>query len=309
MTKIAIVQKKPAFNQIDLCVNLAIKYIENAASKDAEIVVFGECWFSGYPFWIDHLPHVAKWDYQPVKAAWAEIFANGLALESRHLNKLCSAAAKNNVLLVLGANEPITKGPGNSSIYNSVFIIDKNGQVKNHHRKLVPTFNEKLIHNHGDGHGLKSVLTDCGRIGSLICWEHWMPLARQAMHDQAEDIHFALWPCVKEQHILACRQYAIEGRCYVVAVGQIASVTDIPPQLNNEPHGLEPDRFVLNGGSCAFGPNGEVMLSPQYDKENTLYVHLPSNDELIGERMNLAVSGHYQRPDVFDFRINRKRYF
>ena len=308
MTRIAIVQHTPRFDDLSGCLTKAEKLIGNASRENADIVVFGECWFSGYPAWIDYCGETALWDHEPTKKAWADIFRNSIEVPGKVITELRELALKNKVYLVFGANEVIRKGRGNNSIYNSAFIINDSGELINHHRKLMPTHTERLIHTTGDGEGLRSVETSFGNLGTLICWEHWMPLARQAMHDEGEDIHFALWPYVKEMNIVACRQYAHEGKCYVVAVGQTMTLEDFPSGLHL-PEQLEknPEQYVLKGGSCVIGPDGDFIMRPIYDEEDIFYVDLPSKDKLIKEKMNLAVSGHYQRWDVFDFRVNRRR--
>ena len=217
-------------------------------------------------------------------------------------------AKKLRVSICIGANEVIRKGKGNGTIYNTAIIINEKGNLANHHRKLMPTYNEKLIYGLGDGHGLQSVPTSAGNIGALICWEHWMPLARQAMHDEGEDIHIALWPAVKEMHQIASRQYAFEGRCFVVSVGQILRTRDIPDTLEL-PEYLQQSPLILNGGSCVISPKGDFLLKPQYDVQEILYLDLPAFDMLTEERMNLATSGHYQRHDVFTLEIDKKRKF
>jgi len=307
MTKIAIMQLEPIHTSLDSTLQKALDHIDTASEEGADIVVFGESWFCGYPAWIDFCDGVAKWDHEPVKAAWANMYENALVLEGVALTKLCSIAKEKKITIITGANEVVRQGKGHSSIYNTIFTIDEQGQLANHHRKLMPTYNEKLIHHSGDGAGLHAVETNNGRIGSLICWEHWMPLTRQAMHDEAEDIHFALWPHVIDRHLLASRHYAFEGRCYVIAVGQIMHAKSIPTGLDKPSSFSDDSAMIMKGGSCAIGPDGELLSEQVIGKEEILYVEIPSAKELVKERMNLAVSGHYQRDDVFTFEVNKSR--
>ncbi|MCB0641161.1 MAG: hypothetical protein KDC44_05950, partial [Phaeodactylibacter sp.] len=205
MPTLAIIQEKPIANSLAACLEIALASIERAVSEGAQIIVFGECWFTGYPAWIDHCLDLGLWEHEPVKEVWARLYANGLEIPGPEVEQLCALAARHEVVLVLGANEVIRRGKGNGSLYNTALIIDSKGRIANHHRKLMPTYTERMIHGLGDGQGLQSVPTQYGDIGALICWEHWMPLARQAMHDAGEQIHVALWPCVKENNILASR--------------------------------------------------------------------------------------------------------
>ena len=310
MTPIAIIQHEPVFNNLSATIEKGINLITEAATNGAKLIVFAEGWFAGYPAWIDHCIHVGRWDYPSVKAVWAEMFQNSLELGSPEMKQLQQIAKEKQVYIVFGANEKITKGRGNNTVYNCAFLIDKEGVIQIHHRKLMPTYNEKLVHGPGDAYGLISVETDLGKVGSLICWEHWMPLSRQALHDENEDIHVALWPALAERHQLASRHYAFEGRCFVIGAGQILRKSSIPSQLELATEVMATDsEFILNGGSCIISPDGTYLLAPQLDVEDILYYELPDKSQLIQERMNLAVSGHYQRPDVFTFEVDKKRYF
>ncbi len=308
MTKIALVQRAPDFLDAPKSSQNAVKYINESASEGADIIVFGEGWLSGYPAWIDYSIHMGCWDQKEVKEIWAEMFADAISIPSPEINAIQEAARQNSKYVVIGANEAIKKGKGNGTLYNTLLIIDPEGEIVVHHRKLMPTYNEKLVHGYGDAHGLKSIATPHGNIGGLICWEHWMPLTRQAMHDEGEDIHFGLWPAVKSSHKLASRHYAFEGRCYVVAMGQILHKNSIPDYLKMKPEVVNNGSpYLLDGGSCVIDPNGNFILEPQYEKEDIIYVDLPPLHDLYTERMNLATSGHYQRPDVFSFSVDKRR--
>lgn len=310
-SKIAIVQKSTVFIDLKASLVKALQIIQEAAEKKADIVVFGESWFGGYPSWLDHIPNAGRWNYPPIKEVWTKIFENAMEIDSQEVLQLREAAKKYGIILVFGFNEAIRKGRGNGSLYNAILIIDSQGSIRNHHRKLIPTYTEKLIYAYGDAAGLKAVETPHGRLGALVCWEHWMPLCRQAMHDEAEDIHFALWPTVHEIHQVASRQYAFEGRCIVVSVGQILASKSFPKELHQEAKaaGMELPEFVLNGGSCVVGPDGFYILEPQFDVDDVIYVDLPDLQTNTAEKMNLSTSGHYQRWDIFDLKINKKREF
>jgi predicted amidohydrolase len=135
-----------------------------------------------------------------------------------------------------------------------------------------------------------------------------MPLTRQALHDSGEHIHIALWPKVHKMHQVASRQYAFEGRCFVLAAGQMLRASDFPKSLE-QPNYLksDPDQWVLNGGSCIVAPTGRYLVEPVFDREELITCEL-NLDETITERMTLDTSGHYQRRDVFEFKVNRSRH-
>ncbi len=308
MTKLALVQKAPVFLDSKKSAEKAEAYIGESADQEADIIVFGEGWLSGYPAWIDNAVHMGCWDQKEIKDVWATMFADAIQIPGDEIQRIQDAAKQHKKYVVLGANEAIKKGKGNGTLYNTLLIIDPTGEIVIHHRKLMPTFNEKLIHGYGDAFGLKTISTPYGNIGGLICWEHWMPLTRQAMHDEGEDIHFGLWPAVKSSHKLASRHYAFEGRCYVVAMGQLLLKSSIPDYLELKDEIVDNSSpYLLDGGSCVIDPNGNFIMEPQYGIEEILYVDLPPLKDLYTERMNLATSGHYQRPDVFSFRVDKRR--
>lgn len=153
--------------------------------------------------------------------------------------------------------------------------------------------------------GLESVATPSGRVGGLICWEHWMPLARQALHNAGEDIHVAVWPTGHEMHQIASRHYAFEPRCFVLAAGLVMRVKDLPPGLHASTEVAEnPDAFLLRGRSAIIGPDGKYVVEPVYDEETIVTAELDLN-AVDQEKMTLDVSGHYSRPDVFTFGVGK----
>ena len=148
---------------------------------------------------------------------------------------------------MMGVSERVDSGPGNGTLYNSLLTFDADGRLVNHHRKLVPTFTERLVWGQGGAEGLRSVDTAIGRIGGLVCWEHWMPLARQTLHVSGEWIHVAVWPTVHDMHQVASRHYAFEGRCFVLAAGQLMATSELPDDLEVAPSRRTPP------GSCGEG--------------------------------------------------------
>ena len=168
--------------------------------------------------------------------------------------------------------------------------------MANHHPKLVPTYTERLVWGPGDGTGLASVNISEMRVGGLICWEHWMPLARMAMHEAREQIHVAVWPTVNEIAQLASRHYAFEGRCFVLAVGLMMRTADIPAKL---PHAVK-GPWVERGGSSIIAPDACYVVDPIYDREQLIIADIDLS-MIDRECMSLDVTGHYARPDVFSF--------
>jgi len=303
MTKVAIVQAAPRFLNLEASLNQAIELISEAAELGVKLVVFGETWLPGYPAWLDYCPDAALWNHEPTKEVFAQLRRNSLLIESPQTEALANAAREHGVVLVIGVNERVDHGPGNGTLYNALLTFGSDGELLNHHRKLVPTFTERLVWGQGPGTGLKAVETSVGRIGGLICWEHWMPLARQVLHDSGEHIHVAVWPTVHDMHQLASRHYAFEGRCFVLAAGLLMRVSDLPVQLRAIPELADkPDHLLLRGGSTIIGPNGQYVVDPVFDDERIIVADL--NFEAIDkESMTLDVTGHYHRADLFELKV------
>ena len=305
---IAIIQHKPVHLNIEKSLAKSVTLIKEAAGKGANLIVFGESWLSGYPAWIDHCPEIALWNNETTKEVFTQMHQNSVDVQGNVMKTLCALASELKVFLCIGFNEKITAGVGSGTIYNSFVIINDEGDIVNHHRKLIPTFNEKLLYGNGDAAGLKTTGTKWGMMGGLICWEHWMPLSRQTLHNENEIIHIALWPTVHEMHQVASRHYAFEGRCFVIAAGQMMQAKDIPSALSI-PEQLKnaPEKYILNGGSCVIGPDGSYILPPQFEKEEILYCTIDDFDKVLKEKLTMDTSGHYNRWDIFDFTVNKKR--
>ncbi len=306
--KVAVIQQKPVYCNLVASTEKAILLIAEAANNQSQLIVFGETWLCGYPAWLDHCPEIAIWNNEATKEVFMQMHKNSAAVDGEEMKAICSAAKEHHVIICMGFNEKIVNGIGNGTIFNSFVIINEEGKIVNHHRKLVPTFTEKLLYGNGDAAGLKTIDTNWGNMGGLICWEHWMPLSRQALHNEAEMIHIALWPTVHEMHQVASRHYAFEGRCYVIAAGQMMQVKDFPSNLTLPNHLKDdPEKYILNGGSCVINAKGDYLLPPQFGKDEILYCTIQNTEEAIKEKMTLDTSGHYNRTDIFDFSVNRKR--
>ena len=305
--RVALVQACPVYYDLKKTVAKALSLISEAAGQGAQLASFGETFFPGYPAWLDYALDYARWDHPPTKQLYARLVANSMTIDGPEMRQLQKAARDNEVVLILGINERVLSGRGNRSLYNSIVIIDADGALLNHHRKLRPTYTEQLVWAPGDGAGLRAVNTVAGRVGGLICWEHWMPHARQAMHISNEAIHIALWPAVKESHQIASRHYAFEGRAFVLAVGGIMPASDFPAELDlPERLRAQPESLLLNGGSAVIAPDGEYLVEPVYGEETILYADLDLN-RIAEEQMTLDVTGGYARDDIFTFEVNRTR--
>ncbi len=300
---VAAVQAAPIYMNLERSLARAIELIAEAARRRSQLVVFPESWLPGYPAWLDTCRDVARWDHPPMKRLYSQLMDNSVVVPGPVTEELGEAARRHNLTLVMGVHERVNNGAGRGTIYNSILTFGPTGELLNVHRKLVPTFNERLIWGAGDGRGLKTVETPVGKIGGLICWEHWMPHARQALHIGGEDIHVALWPSVKEMHQIASRHYAFEGRCFVVAAGSIMRRSDLPAELElADSETGEDNELILNGGSAVIGPDGQYVAGPAFGSEVIILARI-NLERIREESMVLDVTGHFNRPDIFDFRL------
>ncbi|OCJ13075.1 carbon-nitrogen hydrolase [Rhizobium sp. AC44/96] len=300
MTKIHIVQDTPPLLDLAAGIAIAEDAIRVAAEDGADLIVFPETWLGGYPAWVFGM---AGWDSAEARRWFGKLVDASLALDSPQASSLCQAARNANLTVVMGINE---RARSTSAIlFNSLLTIGPDGSILNVHRKLLPTHTERIVWAPGDGAGLVAPQTPAGRIGGLVCWEHWHPLARQALHGQDEQIHVAAWPDMPPAHQIACRSYAFEGRCFVVSAGTYLPVERVPQDLR--------EAFViglggqdgLQGGSGVVGPDGEYLIGPVFGGETVIAtIDLA---QTIGFKHDLDVVGHYDRRDVFQFRVNRAR--
>ena len=298
--KAAAVQAAPAFLDLEASLEKARRLIAEAASAGARLVAFPETWLPGYPAWLDCCRDIALWDHPPMKRLFARLRQTSVVVPGPVTAILAAAAREHEVVLNITVQERVEEGPGRGTLYNTMLTFGPDGSLLNRHRKIMPTFSERLIWGAGDGSSLAAVGTDRGRVGGLICWEHWMPLARHALHLSGEDVHVAAWPQVKEMNLVASRHYAFEGRCFVIAAGAILRASDLPAELERvESLTGRPEALVLNGGSAIIAPDGSLLAGPVWDEEVILTADLDF-DRISEESLTLDVTGHYHRPDIFD---------
>ncbi len=278
-----------------------------ARAAGVSLLVFPETWLPGYPVWLDVCRDAGLWDHAPVKAAYRRMAEQSVAIPGPAAERLGQIAAETGIVLVVGVIERVENGPAQGTLYNAILTFGADGALLNHHRKLVPTYTERLVWGQGDAAGLHAVSTSVGRVGALVCWEHWMPLARHAMHESGEDIHVALWPTAHEMLQVASRSYAFEGRCFVLAAGSLMRASALPPGLEPHPDLVKSDDdWVMHGGSAIIGPDGKYIFEPVYDEVRLLIADIDLG-KVREERMSLDVTGHYHRPDVFDFTVHAAR--
>ena len=296
----AVAQFAPEVLDLRKSVRKAVSIIGSAAKKKVDLLAFPETWIPVYPLWVD-MGTFSQWDHPGAKKLYARLHAESLEVGSDEYRKLASAARKAKMVVVIGVNERVGK-----SLFNSLLFIDGTGSLIGHHRKLVPTFGERLVWGHGDAAGLQVHDTPLGKIGGLICWEHWMPAARQVLHDGGEIIHVAAWPHGKERHQIASRHYAFEGRTFVLAAAQYLEKSDFPKDYELSDELLPLPKVLIDGGSAIIGPTGEYIVKPVHGREELLVADLDTR-QAVEESLTLDVAGHYSRPDVFRLEVTRRR--
>ncbi len=304
MAKVAVIQKAPVFLDKEGTINRAVALIEEAAGAGADLVVFTEAFIPGYPAWVWRLRPGDDWGLS--EEIHARLLKNAVNLESNDLAPLLDAAQKHKVTVVCGMDERDGK-LSRATLYNTVVIIEPDGKLLNRHRKLMPTNPERMVWGFGDATGLKVVDTPCGRIGALICWENYMPLARYAMYAQGVEIYIAPTYDSGEGWLGTLQHIAKEGGCWVVGSGNILKGSDIPDDFPGKaelyPSGEE---WINSGDSVVVAPGGQVVAGPLSKKEGILYSEIDSEKAAEAKRA-LDVTGHYSRPDIFTLHVNTKR--
>lgn len=197
--RVAIAQAEVA-SDLAAGVDRVAQLTADAAARGALLIAFPETYLPGYPAWLDVCRDVALWDHAPVKAVYRRMVDESVVVPSETTAALARAAALQGVVVVIGVSERVERGVGRGTLYNTILVFGPDGALLNHHRKLIPTYTERMVWGMGDAAGLRAVEIPGCRVGALVCWEHWMPLVRQALHESGEDIHIALWPTVHEMH-------------------------------------------------------------------------------------------------------------
>lgn len=303
--KVAMAQLAPVWLNKTATLAKAKEAMLEAANQKADLIVFGEGFIPGYPFWLA-LTQGAKWELPANKALHAHYTKNALQLEAGELDALCTLAKELALAVYVGIIER-AKDRGGHSLYCSLVYINKEGVIKSVHRKLQPTYDERLTWAPGDGHGLRVHDLNGFTLGGLNCWENWMPLPRAALYAQGENLHVAVWPGGEHNTKDITRFVARESRSYMVSVSSLMRKTDFPSNTPYLDEILENAPAVLaNGGSAIAGPNGEWLVEPILNKEG-VFCHTLSLDKVYEERQNFDPVGHYSRPDVTQLTLNRSR--
>jgi len=302
---VAAVQMAPVWLDRDRTMAKVVSRIAEAAAAGARLTCFGEALVPGYPFWIERTDG-ARFESPVQKRLHAHYLDQAVQVERGDLRPVCEAAASNGTAVVLGCIER-PGDRGGHSVYASLVYIDAAGEIRSVHRKLMPTYEERLSWSPGDGHGLRTHALGAFTVGGLNCWENWMPLARTALYAMGEDLHVAIWPGGMHNTGDITRFAAREGRSYVVAACGVLRRSDIPDHLPDaELLRATADDVMASGGTCIAAPDGTWVVEPVALDERIVVATL-DHARVREERQNFDPVGHYARPDVLRLVVDRRR--
>lgn len=296
----AAIQAEPVILERDATIEKARGLIREAAANGAKLAVFPEIFvpaFTNSSIWGRGM---AMWGSPRARDAWLRLWQNSVEIGDAATQRLCEAARESAVTVVIGVSERMA---GARTLYNSFLVIGPDGALLGVHRKIVPTNHERMMFAYGDGSTLKVIDTPVGRIGGLICWENFMPLARYALYAQGEQIHVAPTAFDDEMGIVNLRDTAFEGGVFVVSASAILRKASFPDDFEFRDELAAAGAFTNDGGSCIIAPDGRLLAGPLWREEGILYADLDLNETVRASQL-IDTVGHFARPEVFGLRFN-----
>ena len=301
--KVAVVQAAPVLFDREASVEKACRLAIEAAAQGAKVILFPEAFVPAYPRGLGFGTVVGSRSTQG-RLTWQTYWANAVDIPSPATEALGEAAAQSKAYLIIGVIERDTQF-SQGTLYCTILYFSPDGELIGKHRKLKPTAGERLIWGEGDGSTLTVINTEFGKIGGLICWENYMPLARMAMYSKGVEIYLAPTADARDTWQSTLRHIACEGRCFVLGCNQFVTKAMYPGDLEGVEDLARQPETVCRGGSAIISPLGEVLVGPLYDQEGTLFAELDLG-EIPRSRFDFDVAGHYARPDVFRLTVNEK---
>jgi len=300
-TNVAVIQSPPVLLQRDETLHQMLASIDAAVGAGATLLVFPEAYLPGYPTWVWRL--APGNDMALLSELHARLRENAVDLDGDTLAPLQDAAARHGVTLVTGIHE-IDRRYSGTTLYNSVVVIGPDGRLLNRHRKLMPTNPERMVWGMGDASGLRVVETPAGRIGCLICWESYMPLARYALYAQNLEIFINPTWDSSDAGLASLRHIAREGGCWVIGTATALQGSDIPASFPERDRLFTPEEWINVGNAVVIAPSGEVVAGPLNREKGILHAEIEVETARRARR-SLDVCGHYARPDLFSLSVNR----
>jgi len=299
--KVAVVQAAPVLFDRDATVEKACRLAQKAAAQGAKLILFPEAFIPAYPRGLTFGTVVGSRTLQG-RETWQAYWDNAVEIPSPAIDALAEAARQAQAYLALGVIERDTSYSG-GTLYCTLLYFSPQGELLGKHRKLKPTAAERLIWGEGDGSTLTVVDSPYGRIGGLICWENYMPLARMAMYAKGVQLYMAPTADSRDTWQATLRHIACEGRCFVLGCNQFVTKSMYPGKLPGIEELASQPEIICRGGSAIISPLGEVLAGPLYDQEGILYADLDLG-EIARSKFDFDVTGHYARPDVFQLTVN-----
>jgi nitrilase len=302
--KVAVVQQPPVYLDKAKSLERAVELMRDAAAQDCELIVFPETWLPGYPEFVWRLSPGS--DMTKTDQLFALSQANSVDLGKDDLAPLREAAKEHGMVVVMGHQE-IDGALSGSTLFNSVAIIDADGRILNNHRKLMPTNPERMVWGFGDGSTLNVVETAVGRIGALLCWENYMPLARFALYAQNIEIYVAPTWDSGTTWLATMQHIAREGGCWVIGCATAFEAADVPETLIYRDQLFpDADEWINAGDAVVYQPFGRALAGPMHKEKGMLVADIDVSAARASRR-KFDVTGHYARPDVFRLNVNRSR--
>ncbi len=296
--KAAVVQAAPNLSDLPGTMSQVETLIQQAADRDASLVVFPEAFIGGYPKGAGFGASVGMRSDEG-RALFQRYYHSAIDLNGPELGQLCKWAAEAGVFLVIGIIERC-----GGTLYCSTLLIDQKGVLQGKHRKVMPTGVERLIWGFGDGSTLPVVESGFGRVGSAICWENYMPQLRMSLYQGGVQFYCASTVDDRDSWIPSMQHIAIEGRCFVLSACQYATRARFPDNYECV-QGDNPDTVMIRGGSCIVDPFGKILAGPIYDRDAIITADLDT-DLITRGKYDLDVVGHYARPDIFTLSVDRR---
>ena len=297
--KAAVIQDSAIVFNLAATIDKVEILTNKAIAKGAELVLFPEAFVSAYPKGLDFGARVGQRSDKG-REDFLRYYDSSLDFKSEEYYRLLGIAKKHKVLLVIGVIER-----DDGTLYCTVLFISKTGELLKKHRKIMPTAMERLIWGFGDGSTMPVIDTELGKLGSVICWENYMPMMRMGMYSKGIELYCAPTADDRETWISTVQHIALEGRCFVFSACQYLERKDCPQDYAIDDNKKNPNSVIMNGGSCIISPLGKILAGPIRNKTEILFANIDLN-EIIKGKYDFDAVGHYARPDIFELNINER---